>query len=288
MTTSMTAFVRQSGDFETATLVWELRSLNHRYLDISFKLPDNFRALEPDLRQLLQKHLCRGKVECLLKVHYNDKKNAGLAINQPVLVKLIATAETIQSYLKQPAPIDPLAILQWPGTLTEPTAEDKGLKRRIMLSFQSALDDLSTMRQQEGAALKQCLDQRLTAIEGIVTEVHTRIPVILEEQRHHLRQRFTELQLDHCTDRLEQEIVVLLHKADVAEELDRLATHVTEIQRILNNNKPCGRRLDFLMQELHREANTLSSKSIAYATTQASIELRVLIDEMREHVQNIE
>lgn len=288
MISSMTAFARQAQSSDWGSLVWEIRSVNHRYLEPSFKLPDSLRSLEHPLREKLRNRLSRGKVECTLRMQQQFAGTQGLNINLDMLNQIISAGEAIQKQLHEPSAINPLQLLQWPGVINEQALDSDQVNEQVLALFEVALDQLLDNRQREGAQLAQFLDQRLDTTANITAAVRKQLPQILQAQRDKLRERLAELQAELDTDRLEQEMVILAQKADVDEELDRLDTHVNEVKRVLNKGGACGRRLDFLMQELNREANTLSSKSIVSDTTQAAVELKVLIEQMREQIQNIE
>lgn len=289
MIRSMTAFARQPSQQQWGSLVWEIRSVNHRYLEPSFKLPETLRHIENDLRELLRNQLSRGKVECSLRVQLQASSNTDqLTINEPLLAQVIKAGKTVQQQLARPAELDALQLLQWPGVIIEQDADSELICKQALACFQTTLQQLLESRSREGAQLKQFIEQRLDAIAGITGDVKAQLPQILQAQRHKLQQRLAELKAELDSDRLEQEMVILAQKADVDEELDRLNAHLTEVRRVLNKGGACGRRLDFLMQELNREANTLSSKSIVSNTTQAAVELKVLIEQMREQIQNIE
>ncbi len=289
MIRSMTAFARQSSEHEWGSLAWEIRSVNHRYLELSFKLPESKRHIEGTLREKLRTQLNRGKVECSLRLNIQ----AGGSVSQPtinkeLLAQIIAAGETVQKQLQQPSPINPLQLLQWPGVMSEPEIDSNTINEQVLAFFQVAVEQLTENREREGAELKAFIEQRLTAISDITQAIRQQLPSILESQRQKLQERLQTLKAELDTDRLEQEMVILAQKADVDEELDRLDTHINEVRRVLNKGGSCGRRLDFLMQELNREANTLSSKSTVSDTTQAAVELKVLIEQMREQIQNIE
>jgi uncharacterized protein (TIGR00255 family) len=289
MIRSMTAFARQSSQHDWGTLVWEIRSVNHRYLEPNFKLPDASRPIENKLREKLRNQINRGKVECSLRLQMQSSgQQSQLTINKELLHQLIATGEAVQGQLQQASTLNPLELLQWPGVLTETSADSEVIGEQSLAFFQVALEQLIETREREGAALKVFIEQRLDTISDITAAVKQQLPTILQAQRQKLHDRLAELKTELNPDRLEQEMVILAQKADVDEELDRLQAHVTEVRRVLNKGGACGRRLDFLMQELNREANTLSSKSIVTDTTQASVELKVLIEQMREQIQNIE
>ncbi len=289
MIRSMTAFARQQNQQPWGTLVWEIRSVNHRYLEPSFKLPETLRRLENALREQLRKTLNRGKVECGLRLQLQSGgHNQQLNINQPLLEQLIHAGELVQGKLQQASSLNPLELLQWPGVIDEPEANVELICEQALESFKLALNQLLDSRQREGTELSQFIEKRLDNIAAITDSVRQQLPAILAAQRQKLSDRLQELKAELDSDRLEQEMVMLAQKADVDEELDRLDTHLTEVRRVLKKGGACGRRLDFLMQELNREANTLSSKSIVSETTQAAVELKVLIEQMREQVQNIE
>ena len=289
MIRSMTAFARHSTRFEWGSATWEIRSVNHRYLEPGFKLPDTARQLESDLRDALRSTLNRGKIECSLRIQTEGNSSApGLAIDNDLLARLIATSEQIGQQLQESAPLNPIQLLQWPGVMVEEKADEDIICNDALISFSTALQQLLASREREGAALQQFIEQRLASIATITTDVRKHMPVILQTQRKKLIERVAQLTAELNNERLEQEIVILAQKADVDEELDRLDTHVSEVRRVLNKGGACGRRLDFLMQELNREANTLSSKAIVSDSTQAAVELKVFIEQMREQIQNIE
>jgi uncharacterized protein (TIGR00255 family) len=287
MTHSMTAFARQAADHSWGSLVWELRSVNHRYLEPAFKLPDSVRALEMELRERLRTRLARGKVECSLRLTRNAVEGT-LRIDDGFLEQLLAATGTVKQRLGSSAPLDPLALLAWPGVLTQGESDGEAVNAAALALFDQALDQLIDTRAREGAALRRLLENHLNAVAAIVGRVRDAMPAILELQRQKLCDRLAELRDELNGDRVEQEMVILAQKADVEEELARLRTHVAEVRRTLKLSAPCGRRLDFLMQELNREANTLSSKSLTSDTTQSAVELKVLIEQMREQIQNIE
>jgi len=284
----MTAFARQSAEYPWGSLVWEIRSVNHRYLEPTFKLPESVRWLEGDLRECLRARVARGKVECALRLHRRAVNGAGLAIDEPFLDQLLASARRIETKLGANKPIGALELMAWPGVLIEADSDDDAINRQIVALFEQTLTQLAENRAREGAALREFIGAQLDAAAAITSRVRQQVPAILAAQQQKLRDRLQELTGELNRDRLEQELVMLAQKCDVEEELDRLQTHIKEVRRTLQKNEPCGRRLDFLMQELNREANTLSSKSLASETSQNAVELKVLIEQMREQVQNIE
>lgn len=283
----MTAFSRKEQHEDWGSLTWELRSVNHRYLEPSYKLPESLRHIETRLREQLKQYAKRGKFDCALKFEARIQRNAGLSINQDVLGDLLRAVSILASEYKIAKP-NPLEVLQWPGLLQEPADDNDHVAKVASDLFEAALRELSNARLREGAELTTFIVRRLDAIDTQVTEMRRRLPEILGKQRRRLLKKLEEIGAEPDVDRLEQELVYAAQKADVDEELDRLDTHLNEVRRILNKGGSCGRRLDFLMQELNREANTLSSKSLTADTTLAAVELKVLIEQMREQVQNIE
>lgn len=287
MTRSMTAFARQEAEHAWGSLSWEIRSVNHRYLEPHLRLPDNFKELEGGLREKLRKILSRGKVECTLRFH-PEAEVQQLVVNKSYAQEVVQAAETLQSMLSENKPLDALELLRWPGVLQDVKLDMDQVKQVARSLFDQALNDLIEGRSREGQELTALINQRLDSISDIVAEVRAQMPKILKNQRDNLHQRLQDLKVELEEGRLEQEITLLAQKADVDEEMDRLDTHVQEVRRVLQQKGPIGRRLDFLMQELNREANTLSSKSIVANTTQSAVELKVLIEQMREQIQNIE
>jgi len=287
MTRSMTAFARQELQQPWGSLIWEVRSVNHRYLEPHLRLPESLRDLEGPLREKLRKNLSRGKVECTLRF-VAEAQSQTLTVNEGFAKELVAAAQQVSGLLPESQPLDPLEVLRWPGVLQDTKLDMDAVKKSALELFQLALNELIENRGREGVELASLIDQRLDAISAIVVDVRDKLPGILQAQRDNLKARLEELKDDLDEGRLEQEMVILAQKADVDEEMDRLNTHVIEVKRVLKQKGPVGRRLDFLMQELNREANTLSSKSIVSDTTQSAVELKVLIEQMREQIQNIE
>ena len=287
MVHSMTAFARTEAAEPHGTLSWEIRSVNHRYLEPIVRLPEAFRDLESHVRDALRKGLSRGKVECTLRFH-EQTRDGELQIDNQRASQLINAAESIAALMARPAALSPLQILSWPGVVVADVADPQALNQRALELFKEALKELSASRQREGQELAELLEARLTSMDEQVTELRTLVPEMLAAQRQKILDRCAELSVDIDPQRLEQELVMLAQKSDVAEELDRLQTHFTEVRRVLKAGGAAGRRLDFLMQELNREANTLGSKAIDPRSTQAAVTLKVLIEQMREQVQNIE
>lgn len=289
MPRSMTGFARREAKLPWGTLVWEIRSVNHRYLEPSFRLPEDFREIEPHLRDAMRKALQRGKVEASLSVQWEQEGESDLGINLSKIAQLTKAAQQINGLLGAiAAPVNALDILRWPGVIQKQELDREQMHKAALELFDLALEGLIEHRAREGAELQQLIINRLDSVSAQVVNVRARMPEILAAQREKLHTKLAALQVELEPERLEQEIVLLAQKADVDEELDRLDTHVIEVKRSLKQTDSLGRRLDFLMQELNREANTLSSKSIVSETTQAAVELKVLIEQMREQVQNIE
>ena len=288
MIQSMTAFARESAATDQGTLTVELRSVNHRYLDCSFKLPDALRILEPRLREKAGTALARGKLDCLIRLQAHPAATGELQINTAQLDKLLATTGIIQERMAGAAPFSALQVLQFPGIYSAQEQSDEQLQQDALSLFGKALDSMKQDRSREGGKLATLVLDRLGQVEAQVNATREVLPDLMQHQRDRITARIAELAIEIDQNRLEQELVYMAQKADVDEELDRLDTHVSEVRRTLKKGGPCGRRLDFLMQELNREANTLSSKSISSATTLNAVELKVLIEQMREQIQNIE
>jgi uncharacterized protein (TIGR00255 family) len=283
----MTAFARQESQHSWGGLVWEIRSVNHRYLESNLRIPDSIRDIESALRDQLRKKLNRGKIDCSLRFDV-EKKQQGIQVDETRAKQLIAAAEQLNQFTSNPQPIDTLEILRWPGVMLDTKLDMSEVKQAALQLFSQAIDDLNRGRIREGAELAELITQRLDTISQVVAQVRSQMPSIIDAQRNLLQSRVIDLQLEIDPLRIEQEIALLAQKADVAEELDRLDTHVQEVRRILQQKGAIGRRLDFLMQELNREANTLTSKAIVVDTTNSAVELKVLIEQMREQIQNIE
>ena len=283
---SMTGYARKEFKGDWGTAVWEIRSVNQRYLETYLRLPEQLRGLEPILRERFRKHLERGKVECNLR--FESQTNAGqLHINEALAEQLIEGALWVIDRAGQ-GQLNPLDVLRWPGVMAGEEQDMDELNTRLLAGFDEVLAQFVESRQSEGDKLKALIGQRLDGIQVEVTKVRAFMPQILEWQRQKLIDRLAEAKLELDPARVEQEIIMLAQRIDVAEELDRLGMHLTETRKILNKGGACGRRLDFMMQEFNRESNTLGSKSINADTTQSAVELKVLIEQMREQIQNIE
>lgn len=288
MMLSMTAFSRQQSEQEWGSLTWELRSVNHRYLEASVRLPDLFRGLENSVRGALRKKLSRGKVECQLRYNAGEIFQSELHLNRPLIQKLIKANTEIEAFVSASTSLNSMEILRWPGVIQDQEFDIKAIEKQALELFNDALDDLIASRQREGEELKGFIQKRIISIRAIIANVEKAMPEILAAQRQNLADKLEDLKADLEPARLEQEITLLAQKADVDEELDRLNSHLNEVERVISSSGQKGRRLDFLMQELNREANTLSSKSIVAQTTLNAVELKVLIEQMREQIQNIE
>jgi uncharacterized protein (TIGR00255 family) len=288
MIQSMTAFARESTTLDQGVLTVELRSVNHRYLERSFKLPDVLRSLEPHLREAAGASLARGKLDCQFRLQALEQDSNELQINTEQLHKLIAATQTIRKQMADAAPVNPLQVLQFPGICSAQEHSEEQLQKDARSLFAKALQTLQQNRGREGDKLATLVRGRLDQVAAEVVTTRKVLPELMQQQRDRITSRIADLAVEVDQGRLEQELVYMAHKADVDEELDRLDTHVEEVRRTLDKGGPCGRRLDFLMQELNREANTLSSKSISSSTTHNAVELKVLIEQMREQIQNIE
>ncbi|WP_336367362.1 YicC/YloC family endoribonuclease [Marinobacter sp. C2H3] len=288
MIRSMTAFARQDASGEWGTLTCEIRTVNHRYLEPAFRLPEALRELETPFRDTLRSVLGRGKVDVSMRLQATDAAAKGFEINDDIARSVNDAANHINRMLDNPAHISALDILRWPGVLSVPEQDFGEAKAAAQSLFEATVKALVDVREREGERLRPLFDERLSAMAERVAEVRGRMPDLLAAQEAHLRERFEKAQVELDPERITQEMVLLAQKSDVAEELDRLDAHIAEVRDTLNSNDAIGRRLDFLMQELNREANTLSSKSLDAAVTRAAVDLKVLIEQMREQVQNLE
>jgi uncharacterized protein (TIGR00255 family) len=288
MIKSMTAFARVQQSEKFGTLTWEVRSVNSRYLDINCRLPEDFRAQEGRVRECINNRLQRGKIECGLRFIPEQVTETGLEINDSLVNSLIGACQKINARLHQPSEINPVDILSWPGVVAEPEQDYKSIYEVSEKLLLLALDELIDNRLREGERMQQLIQDRYASMQQIVDKVRQQLPEIQQRYREKLTARLDELKTSVDRERLEQELVFLAQKMDIDEELDRLDAHLKELNQALDRDEAVGRRLDFLMQELNREANTLGSKSADISTTQSSVELKVLIEQMREQIQNIE
>ncbi|MCO6545711.1 MAG: YicC family protein [Gilliamella sp.] len=288
MISSMTAYARKELNQSWGTASWELRSVNQRYLETYIRLPEQFRSLEPMIRERLRNRLTRGKVECNLRFELDPAaQNQELSLNKDLAKQILNAANWVQTE-HQSGQVNPIDVLRWPGVLSAKEQNLDSISQEILALLDTAIDEFKAVREREGKALSDLIVKRLEAITVEVDKIRNWMPQILEWQKERLKSKLAEanIELDHS--RLEQEIVMVAQRIDVAEELDRLMTHVKETYSILKKNEAIGRRLDFMMQEFNRETNTIASKSINAEVTASAIELKVLIEQIREQVQNIE
>ena len=285
---SMTGFSTAEARVGAFRLVWELRSVNHRFLELGFRLPEELRALEPDCRELVAAAIKRGKVDCSLKIGIDERTAVADTIVAGALEKLRALEGEARRVFPEARALTAEEVLRWPGVLEEPTQNLEELGDAVKESLGAALRALSESRAREGARIAEMLDKRNSAITALVNGIKPQLDGVQLRHRERLRERLARLDVQADPERLEQEIALLAQRADVAEEIDRIASHVAEVQAILHRNEPVGRRLDFVIQELNREANTFASKVQEEALTRVAVELKVLIEQMREQVQNLE
>ena len=287
MPRSMTAYARITEENSWGSITCELRSVNHRFLEVGFRMPDVLRESETALRDMTRKKLTRGKIDCSVQIAFNHS-DAGSTLDLEVAQSHIEIAQAIANKLSDAAPISAVDIMQLPGVIKDASIEASQVNKAGKKAFDLALDQMLEGREREGAKLAEMVEQRLAGIESQIAIVRENLPEILQQQRTRLHEKLNELKEQMDEQRLEQEMVIIANRADVDEKLDRLEAHISEIRLALKSKESIGRRLDFLMQELNREANTLGSKSISSTTTQVSVELKVLIEQMREQIQNIE
>jgi uncharacterized protein (TIGR00255 family) len=289
MIRSMTGFARRERQGPWGTLTCELRSVNHRYLELSLRLPDDLRGLENDARKLLSGTLRRGKVDAGVYLRGAPSAAASLDINRPLVEQVVAGAAEVNSIAGSAAgSLNPLDVLRWPGVIRDVERDVTPIATAAMELLRETATDLNEARAREGARIREMLAQRCEALRELVVAVRARLPEVSARIRARVLERVAQLGTPVDNERLEQEVALLAYKMDVEEELDRLGSHVTETLQVLDSKEPAGRRLDFLMQEFNREANTLSSKSQDTETTRAAVDMKVLIEQMREQVQNVE
>jgi uncharacterized protein (TIGR00255 family) len=287
MIASMTGFARREVAGSWGTLTCELRSVNHRYLEPGFRLPEELRPLESDLRQLLAKSLKRGKVDCTVHLRGAQAGERELRVDAAALTRVAAALEKVHGAIPI-ATVDAVEVLRWPGVIETVSPDTDALLGAGRALFQETLDDLGAMRLREGKRLAELIEQRCAHLGVLVDQARTRLPEIQVRIRTRLQEKIAELAASMDRERVEQEVVLQLQRIDVAEELDRLGGHIEETRRVMTGGEAAGRRLDFLMQELNREANTLASKSQDLDTTRITVDMKVLIEQMREQVQNVE
>lgn len=289
MICSMTAFARTQNQGDWGSLVCEVRSINHRYLEISLHLPEMLRVLEMPIRERIRQFVKRGKIECTIR-YQSSPKVAGslLSINTQLAQELCGASEKIAGLLHNASTTNPTDILRFPGVLETKEVDIKTLQPEVFAVVDHALKELVAARAREGEELKQLFLTRMELMQGELAKVKERLPQVIKDAQDRLSKRFNDIKIELDPGRLEQEMVMFAQKIDVAEELDRTETHIGEIRRILKQGDLVGRRLDFLLQELNREANTLGSKSVDPTITHAAVEMKVLIEQVREQVQNVE
>ncbi len=285
---SMTGFARRETRESWGSLACEIRSVNHRYLETAWKLPEDLRPVEPECRRLAGNALKRGKVECGFRLGYADADALGVRLDSAVVDGLLAAVDGLRERLGDAAPVNPMDVLRWPGVVSAEERDIEPVQTAAVALLAATLEDLVRARAIEGARLAGMILERCDGIDRLVAVVRERLPEVRERLRAKLQERVEAIAATVDEERLEQEFALLIQKMDVDEEVDRLGSHVAEVRRIIEKGGPAGRRLDFLMQELNREANTLASKSQDQETTRAAVELKVLIEQMREQIQNIE
>jgi len=288
MTASMTGFAARSLNLDYASVNIDLRSVNQRFLELHFRLADEFRSLEPQLRELINQRLARGKVECRISLTVLPAASLDNGLNPGILERLASWQADVLQRLPGSPPLSVNEILRWPGAVQTAALSQDALNEATLAAMRETLDELVESRQREGAKLRQHILDRLAAAEAQVAGLQPLLPALAAAQREKLAERLRDALGEAGYERLAQEVALAAQKADIDEEISRLTTHFAEVRRVLNQAGAVGKRLDFLMQELHREANTLGSKSVAVETSRVSLELKVLIEQMREQVQNIE
>lgn len=287
MIRSMTAFSRQDVKRPWGNAAWELRSVNQRYLETYIRLPEQLRSLEPVIRERLRQRLTRGKVECNLRFELSSAAQGVLSMNEELAKQLVASANWVKNYSHE-GEINPLEILRWPGVMSAQEQDLDAISEELLVALDETITSFIDAREREGAALKILIEQRLDGVTEETRKVRAQMPDILQWQRERIQGKLDDAQVQVDPNRLEQELILLAQRIDVAEEVDRLDAHVKETHNILKKKEAVGRRLDFMMQEFNRESNTLASKSINADITSSAIELKVLIEQMREQIQNIE
>ncbi|MEM7467599.1 MAG: YicC/YloC family endoribonuclease [Pseudomonadota bacterium] len=288
MTYSMTAFARHIEHGSYGQYVWEIRSVNHRYNELFVRLPDEFRGLESDIRDRFSKQINRGKIDCVLRFEANKGATGDIAVNADQLDKLVSACDQITKRMPNLANFSALDILKWPGVIDDESIAVEHMEKEAVLAFDQALKQLVDTRFREGKKMADVIEQRCKSIAEIVQTLRARVPEIVESIKNRHQQRVAEIAGELDPSRIEQECALLMQKLDVDEELDRIDAHLSEVERVLGAKQPAGRRLDFLMQELNREANTVGSKSAHIDTANASVDLKVYIEQIREQIQNLE
>ena len=284
----MTGFAMEAKDLPGGSVSLELRAVNSRYLDLVFKMGEDFRVLEPQMRERLAERVKRGKLEC--RVNFNPRMDAGLAagLDRTLLNQLGQLAATVRQAIPDAQPLQTGEVLRWPGLMGESGPDPQTLQQTVLGLLDTAIVEFNASRAREGEKLGATVLDRIKSMREHVAALRPKTPAIVAAYRDRLAQRMAEILQAPDSERLHQEVALFAHKIDVDEELDRLASHLTEVERVVKAGGTAGKRLDFLMQELHREANTLGSKSVSLELSQSSVELKVLIEQMREQVQNLE
>jgi uncharacterized protein (TIGR00255 family) len=284
----MTGFARRERQGSFGTLVCELRTVNHRYLEVSLRLPEELKALDNDVRQAIGAALRRGKVDANLYLKAAMGSQRSLEIDPALLDAVLARIEQVRSRMSASAPVSPMDLLRWPGVVREAETDAAPVVAAALELLRESLRELNDTRAREGLRIRELLASRCASMRAQVVTVKGRLPEVSQRLRDRIVERISQLGITPDSERLEQELVMYAHKMDVDEELDRLSGHLDEVTSVLDSSEPSGRRLDFLMQELNREANTLSSKSQDVETTRAAVDMKVMIEQMREQVQNVE
>lgn len=286
---SMTAFARTQRQGDFGSLTCEMRSINHRYLEISIYLPDMLRALEMPLRELIRQQVKRGKIECSIRYQAaTTATNTLFTINAALAEQICKATEKVATFLPAAAQVSPAEVLRFPGVIENKEADVAALQPEAQALVKATMQDLIAARGREGEELKHLFLERMDLLQQELVKVRARLPQVLTDTRERLIKRFNDVKLELDPMRLEQEMVIFAQRIDIAEEIDRTETHITEVRRVLKEGGMVGRRLDFLLQELNREANTLGSKSTDTVLTHAAVEMKVLIEQVREQVQNVE
>lgn len=285
---SMTAFAREQRQGEWGVMTCEMRSINHRYLEISMHLSEALRMFEGQIRELIRKTVTRGKIECSIRYRSGQDVNTAFVLNKSLIVELAKASEDISALLKSPAPVSASDILRFPGVLETKESDQSVLQVEVMQLVEHALKDLLAAREREGSELTRLFLERMDHMQAEMVKVRGRLPLVIKEAQERLNKRFTDARVELDPARIEQEMVMFAQKIDIAEEIDRTETHINEVRRVLKSGGAAGRRLDFLLQELNREANTMGSKSTDSVITHAAVEMKVLIEQVREQVQNVE
>jgi uncharacterized protein (TIGR00255 family) len=288
MIRSMTGFARRERQGAWGTLSCELRTVNHRYLEVSLRLPDELKALDNEIRQVIAASLRRGKVDANIYLKSAAGNQRALELDLNLLNEVIGRVHEVRERIQDTAAVSPLDLLRWPGVVREAEMDAAPIIAAALELAREALSELNETRQREGQRIRELLLARCTAMRAQTQSVKLRLPEVSQRLRERIKDRITQLGMAPDNERLEQELVMYAHKMDVDEELDRLVGHLDEVEAALNSSEPAGRRLDFLMQELNREANTLSSKSQDSETTKAAVDMKVMIEQMREQIQNVE